>query len=75
MKGDATRDASGNFVNPCVAWQIVDGICTIVREEYFDHYQPSLTVKQAVENLGGRCDEFTVSKTLTFCAALAFSRR
>jgi hypothetical protein len=59
MGGDASMNADGGYANPCVAWQIVDGICTIVREEYFDTYTPNLSVEQAVHELDERCDEYT----------------
>jgi hypothetical protein len=47
--GDAARDPkTGLHVNPCVAWQIVDGRCRITRKAYFDHWSPTYTVLQAI---------------------------
>jgi len=42
--GVVEMDDAGTPKNPCVAWQIVHGRCRIVRQEYFDYWNPSMTI-------------------------------
>ncbi|CAE7255810.1 unnamed protein product [Symbiodinium natans] len=42
--GVVEMDEAGTPTNPCVAWQIVDGRCRIVRQEYFDYWNPGMTI-------------------------------
>jgi len=47
--GDASRDPeTGLHRNPCVAWQIVEGRCRIVRKNYFDQWNPGQTIQSAL---------------------------
>jgi len=47
--GDASRDQeAGLHRNPCVAWQIVQGRCRIVRKAYFDAWNPGQTIQSAL---------------------------
>lgn len=47
LNGDATL-VHGKHVNPCVAWQIVEGRCRITRKAYFDHWNPGQTILAAI---------------------------
>ena len=42
--GVVETDENNTFTNPCVAWQIVHGRCRILRQEYFDYWNPGMTV-------------------------------
>ena len=42
--GVVETDEKNTFTNPCVAWQIVHGRCRILRQEYFDYWNPGMTV-------------------------------
>jgi len=47
--GDASLDTrTGMHVNPCVAWQIVEGRCRITRKAYFEHYNSGATVRESL---------------------------
>ena len=39
-----------NQINPCVAWQIVEGRCRINRKYYFDHWNPGQSVEEALKD-------------------------
>ena len=48
----------GREANPCVAWQVIDGKCHILRKAYFDELNTAPTVAAAIESAGywGGCD-------------------
>ena len=48
--GSVETDANGNQINPCVAWQIVEGRCRINRKYYFDRWNPGQTVEEALKD-------------------------
>jgi hypothetical protein len=48
--GDRSMDADGKHANPCVAWQIVEGRCRILRKAYVDRWNAGQTVLDAVSD-------------------------
>ena len=46
--GVVEMDETNTPKNPCVAWQIVHGRCRIVRQEYFDYWNPGMTIKASL---------------------------
>ena len=50
--GGAVEMVNGLQINPCVAWQIVEGRCRINRKAYYDLYNPGQSIQEAVEDQG-----------------------
>lgn len=48
--GGAVEMVNGLQINPCVAWQIVEGRCRINRKAYYDLYNPGQSIQEAVED-------------------------
>jgi hypothetical protein len=48
-------DTDGNFVNPCLAWQIVDGKCRIARQDFFAQ---AGSIPESVPTTIGNCAGF-----------------
>ncbi len=50
MGGTVEMNGDGVQINPCVAWQIVEGRCRINRKAYYDFYNPGQTIQEALED-------------------------
>eukprot|EP00438_Fugacium_kawagutii_P002124 Skav218474 [mRNA] locus=scaffold538:1069557:1089179:+ [translate_table: standard] len=48
MGGVVETDDEGNQLNPCVAWQIVEGRCRINRKAYYEKYNSGQTMEAAL---------------------------
>ena len=47
--GDASTTSDGMYVNPCLAWQVKDGMCHVLRKQIFEDRWPEYTVTETVE--------------------------
>eukprot|EP00441_Pelagodinium_beii_P040197 CAMPEP_0197631632 /NCGR_PEP_ID=MMETSP1338-20131121/8734_1 /TAXON_ID=43686 ORGANISM="Pelagodinium beii, Strain RCC1491" /NCGR_SAMPLE_ID=MMETSP1338 /ASSEMBLY_ACC=CAM_ASM_000754 /LENGTH=836 /DNA_ID=CAMNT_0043203135 /DNA_START=57 /DNA_END=2567 /DNA_ORIENTATION=+ len=45
---NADVDENGLHLNPCVAWQIVEGRCRLTRKAYFDYWNPGMTIRDSI---------------------------
>ena len=50
FEGTADIGSDGVFENPCMAWQIVDGHCVIMRKQYLDDGYPGQEAEEVIYN-------------------------